>query len=93
MKDPIIDLIHVISNRKKNLPKGSYTAALFKAGLNKICKKVDEESKEVVGAAKHETKKRLIEESVDLIYHLLVLLAAKDIKWAEIQKEIKNRRK
>ena len=89
----LVELIQVISRRKSELPEDSYTASLFKGGLEKICSKVDEESKEVIKAAKHETKQRLIEESVDLIYHLLVLLAGKDVEWKDVLEEIRKRQK
>lgn len=87
------ELYEVILSRKKSLPKGSYTASLFQKGLNKICAKVKEESGEVIRAAKKESKKRLIEESVDLIYHLLVLLASKKIAFSKFLLEMRKRRK
>lgn len=87
------ELYEVILSRKKSLPKNSYTASLFQQGLNKICSKVKEESGEVIQAAKKESQKRLIEESVDLLYHLFVLLAAKRVRFSQIVREIKRRRK
>ncbi len=87
------DLFAVIEDRKKNSPKGSYTASLFKGGVNAIAAKVEEESLEVIKAAKKETKKRLIEETVDLIYHTFVLLVQKKITLGDIGKEIRKRRK
>lgn len=87
------ELYGVILSRKKSLPKNSYTASLFQQGLNKICSKVKEESGEVIQAAKKESQKRLIEESVDLLYHLFVLLAAKRVRFSQIVREIKRRRK
>ena len=86
-------LFATIASRKKNLPAGSYTASLFKAGLDKIALKVAEESLEVVHAAQKETEQRLTEESVDLIYHLFVLLAEKGVDIKDIEKEIKKRQK
>lgn len=91
-KDIIRELFRVIKERKQNRPANSYTTTLFNAGLKKINAKIKEESAEVVKAANHETKKRLIEESVDLIYHLFVLLAYKNIKLTEVEKEMKKRR-
>lgn len=85
-------LFAIIEDRKKKMPKNSYTASLFREGLGKICDKIEEESKEVIRAGKKETKKRLIEESVDLIYHLAVLLAQKGIPLSKIEKEILKRR-
>lgn len=80
----LIELFNLIMQRKKNMPEGSYTASLFKEGLQKICDKVEEESDEVIKAAKRETKERLIEESVDLVYHLFVLLVEKNISLKEV---------
>jgi phosphoribosyl-ATP pyrophosphohydrolase/phosphoribosyl-AMP cyclohydrolase len=85
------ELFATIEKRKAEMPKGSYTTSLFKAGLDKIALKVSEESLEVVQAATKETKKRLVEETVDLIYHLFVLLSFKGLNLEEINKEIKNR--
>jgi len=85
-------LYSLIEDRKLNMPKGSYTTSLFKEGLFKICSKLAEESGEVIKAATKESKRRLIEESVDLVYHLLVLLAEKNIKMNEIYQEIERRR-
>jgi len=75
------------------MPKGSYTASLFRAGLEKISLKVAEESLEVIQAANKQTKKRLIEETVDLFYHMFVLLVEKKIFLGEIGTEIKKRKK
>lgn len=80
----IVTLTKLISERKKKLPANSYTTSLFKAGLNKINKKIVEEATEVVMAATGETKKRLTEESADLIYHLLVLLAARGLSFPDV---------
>jgi len=87
------ELYNLIVKRKKELPKNSYSAFLFKKGLFKILEKVKEESEEVVQASKKETKKRLIEESCDLLYHLFVLLVQKNISLTEIIQELKRRRK
>lgn len=87
------ELYEVILKRKKLQPKGSYTASLFQRGLNKICAKVKEESDEVIRAAKTESKKRLVEESVDLLYHLFVLLASKKIAFSKFISEMLKRRK
>lgn len=91
-KDSIItELFQLINQRKENLPDESYTSYLFKEGLDKILKKVGEESSEVIIAAKNESKEELIYETVDLIYHLLVLLAEKNLKLEEIKEELENR--
>ncbi len=87
------ELYDLITARKKALPKNSYTTSLFNEGFAKILEKVEEESSEVLQAAKKETKKRLIEESSDLLYHLFVLLAQKDISLDDIIQELQRRKK
>lgn len=91
--DSIRDLFATIIDRKKKLPKNSYTTSLFKAGLDKISLKVAEESLEVVHAAQKQTQKRLIEETTDLLYHLFVLLAEKSVSLEQVESEIKKRNK
>lgn len=86
-------LFDLIRDRKKKRPKNSYTTSLFKKGLDEIVKKVGEESVEVIIAAKSETKKRLVEESADLLYHLLVLLAEKEVDLDEVVAELAQRYK
>ena len=73
------------------MPEGSYTAKLFSSGLDKISLKVSEEAMEVIHAAQKQTKERLIEETVDLLYHLFVLLAEKNVSLKEIDEEMKKR--
>ena len=91
--DLIRDLFSTIISRKQKLPKGSYTTSLFKAGLDKISLKVAEESLEVIHAAQKQTQKRLIEETADLLYHLFVLLAEKNVSLEQVESEIKKRSK
>lgn len=69
------DLIH---SRKKELPENSYTSQLFKSGINKIIQKVGEETIELLIETKDENNELLLNETADLIYHLLVLLSARD---------------
>ena len=87
------ELFDTISDRKVKLPQKSYTTTLFKAGLDKISLKVAEESLEVIHAAQKETKQRVIEETVDLLYHIFVLLAEKEIALEDVETEIKKRSK
>lgn len=89
----LAELYTVLTERKENMPKGSYTAALFTQGLDKICEKVAEESEEVIGAAKSESEQRVIEESVDVLYHLFVLLIQKGVQFSELLQEVRRRRK
>ena len=92
MTSTVLDqLWSVIQSRKQDLPQGSYTAELFRKGENEIVKKVGEEAVEVVVAAKGEGDDRVIYESADLVYHLLVLLAAKDLTWQDVESELARR--
>ena len=67
-------LYQLLQSRKKELPEGSYTTYLFQKGLDKILKKVGEESTEVIIAGKAEDKAETIYEIADLAYHVLVLM-------------------
>lgn len=87
----LLKLYRLIKERKKRMPKNSYTSSLFDAGLEKILAKIEEESKEVQCAARSEGKQRLIEESCDLLYHLFVLLNNENIDIVEIAEELDKR--
>ena len=92
MTSAVLDqLWSIIQARKQDLPQGSYTADLFRKGENEIVKKVGEEAVELVVAAKGEGDDRIVYESADLIYHLLVLLAAKDLTWQDVESELARR--
>jgi len=82
------ELFKIIEGRKKDLPSGSYTAKLMSAGENAILRKIGEESLEIIFASKDEGRQRLIEESADLIYHLFVLLASKNLSLQHIKDEL-----
>src|SRR5881296_2545711 len=85
------ELYAVIAQRKEQRPEGSYTTYLFNSGLDKILKKVGEEATETIIAAKN-TDGRLVSETADLIYHLLVLLVERGVTLDEIRRELKERR-
>lgn len=87
------DLYQVIMERKEKMPEGSYTARLLREGPDKILKKLSEESAELLLAAKGEDSHQVISEAADLLYHLVVLLASKDINWSAIEEELVRRRK
>ncbi|OGE19317.1 phosphoribosyl-ATP diphosphatase [Candidatus Daviesbacteria bacterium RIFCSPLOWO2_02_FULL_41_8] len=84
-------LYKIIEDRKKKIPPGSYVASLFKAGQDQIIQKVGEEAVEVVIAANKESRERIISETADLIFHLLVMLSLFKIKPSEILKELDRR--
>ena len=91
MNTVIQSLFDVIESRKQNPPTGSYTAALFSDGENEILKKIGEEAVEVIIAAKGQGDDRIISEMADLIYHSLVLLAARDLEWRAVEEELARR--
>ena len=79
------ELYEIIKNRKAQPKEGSYTNYLFDKGLDKILKKVGEEATEVVIASKNKDPQELIYETADVLYHLLVLLAEKNIPYEAIE--------
>lgn len=87
------ELYALIQSRQKQRPEGSYTTYLFDKGLDKILKKVGEESAETIIAAKNDDPKQLVAETADLLYHLLVMLAAREINLDEVRVELARRRK
>ncbi|PIQ08048.1 MAG: bifunctional phosphoribosyl-AMP cyclohydrolase/phosphoribosyl-ATP diphosphatase [Ignavibacteriales bacterium CG18_big_fil_WC_8_21_14_2_50_31_20] len=89
--DFLYELEKIISDRKNNPTDESYTASLFKKGINKIAQKVGEEATEVVIEAMDNNVELLKEETSDLIYHLLVLLAEKNISLNEISEVLRKR--
>jgi phosphoribosyl-AMP cyclohydrolase / phosphoribosyl-ATP pyrophosphohydrolase len=85
------DLYSLIAERKEKRPEGSYTTYLFNSGLDKILKKIAEESGEVIIAAKNKAVREIISELSDLFYHMLVLMVERDIKLGDVHKELKHR--
>jgi phosphoribosyl-ATP pyrophosphohydrolase len=93
--DEIIDeLFAVIEDRKHELPEDSYTASLFthEKGENAVLEKLGEETTELVLAAKDDDDAELAHESADIVYHLLVLLAMKDVPLSALREELASRR-
>lgn len=84
-------LNEIIAQRKAHPTPDSYTARLLADGTPHICQKVGEEAVEVVVAGLAQSDERLIEEMADLIYHSLVLLAARDIPWSAVETELARR--
>ena len=78
-------LMELLEGRKADKPEGSYTTYLFEKGLDKILKKVGEESTEVIIAAKAEDKKETIYEIADLAYHVLVLMVEAGISLEDVR--------
>jgi phosphoribosyl-ATP pyrophosphohydrolase/phosphoribosyl-AMP cyclohydrolase len=86
-------LDEVIHDRKSNPKEESYTSGLFREGLPKISQKVGEESTETIVAALGESDERVVCEAADLIYHTLVLLAARGLGLADVEAELSRRHK
>ena len=84
-------LVSLIEQRKIEKTEGSYTTYLFEKGLDKILKKVGEESTEVIIAAKADDKRDTVYEIADLTYHLLVLMIEMGISLEDIHKELASR--
>lgn len=84
-------LYETIKERKINPETGSYTSYLFDKGLEKILKKVGEESCEVVISAMKDNREEQINEACDLLYHLMVLLVQLEVPFDEIEAELRKR--
>lgn len=84
-------LQRIVADCRQNPETGSYTSFLFVRGVDRIGKKVGEEAVELVIASKNEEKTGVINEAADLLYHLMVLLNAKDVKLSEVCKELCKR--
>ncbi len=84
-------LYQLLQGRKRDLPEGSYTTYLFQKGLDKILKKVGEESTEVIIAGKANDRAETIYEIADLTYHVLVLMVQMGIDVEEIRQELAGR--
>ncbi len=84
-------LYELLEGRKKDMPEGSYTTYLFQKGIDKILKKVGEESTEVIIAGKADDKNETIYEIADLAYHVMVLMVQMGISVEDIKKELASR--
>ena len=84
-------LYELLEGRKKELPEGSYTTYLFQKGVDKILKKIGEESTEVIIAGKADDKKETVYEIADLAYHVMVLMIEMGISLEDIHKELASR--
>ncbi len=86
-------LQQIIKDRKNNPSEKSYTASLFKEGINKIAQKVGEEATEVIIEAKDNSPEKFKNESADLLFHFLVLLEAKNISLGDVIEVLEKRHK
>ncbi|MBP1901634.1 phosphoribosyl-ATP pyrophosphohydrolase [Halorubrum trapanicum] len=87
------ELFATIESRREELPEGSYTASLFthEKGENAVLEKIGEETTEAILAAKDDDREELTYESADLVYHLLVLFAMKDLDVDDLREELRDR--
>ncbi|MBI3241361.1 MAG: phosphoribosyl-ATP diphosphatase [Chloroflexi bacterium] len=81
----------IIQERKADPQPNSYTASLFAAGEDEIVKKVGEEAIEVILAVKGQGDERVLSETADLLYHLLVLLAQRGLTLEQVEAELEER--
>ena len=86
------EVIEEIKDRRKNPVEGSYTSYLFREGIDKVLKKVGEESSEVIIGAKNEDKEELTSELADLTYHTLVLMEIAGVELSDVKNELLKRR-
>lgn len=93
MSDTLQDLYQVVLDRRTDPQEGSYTCYLFDQGLDKICKKVGEESAETIIAAKNGVQEDTVGEISDLIYHIMVLMVQQDIPLETVLAELDRRSK
>ena len=87
----VYKLYELIKGRKINMTESSYTTYLFNSGIDKILKKIGEESSEVIIGAKNDSKEEIIYELADLFYHSLVLMVEKNITLNDIKDELSKR--
>ncbi len=85
------DVYDVILDRKAHPKEGSYTNYLFDKGIDKILKKVGEEATEIVIAAKNPNKEEIKYEISDFLYHVMVLMAERDVTWEDVTRELSQR--
>ena len=91
--DFLAHLEETIQNRKNNPSEKSYTSQLLARGINKVAQKVGEEAVELVIEAKDDSKELFLGEAADLMYHYIVLLAAKNYSFNDVVKVLKERHK
>jgi phosphoribosyl-ATP pyrophosphohydrolase len=92
MSDEINSLFLTLQDRKNHPQTSSYTNELLVTGEDEIVKKIGEEAIELILAAKGQGDQRLVEETADLLYHVLVLLVSRDLTWDDILAELAARR-
>jgi len=94
-KDILDEVYAVVRDRKAHPKVGSYVTSVYSdpKGLDKVLEKIGEEATEVIIAAKNGGEKEIVSESADLIFHLMIMLAARDIPLDRVREEFERRRK
>lgn len=87
----LTELQDFINKRHEEMPEGSYTTSLFQKGVNKMAQKVGEEAVETIIEATNGNDEKLVYESSDLLYHLIVLLTSKKLRIEDVAKELQIR--
>lgn len=93
MTDTLNNLFSKLQDRRSHPRPDSYTTRLLALGEDEIIKKIGEEAIEIIIAAKGQGNERLVEETADLIYHVLVLLVARGLRWEDVERELARRQK
>lgn len=91
-EDILSELQNVIEDRRANPKEGSYTNYLFDKGIDKMLKKVGEESAEIIIAAKNPSESDLVGEVADMMFHVSVVLAERGLGWGDVCAELERRR-
>jgi phosphoribosyl-ATP pyrophosphohydrolase/phosphoribosyl-AMP cyclohydrolase len=84
-------LYNLITERYEQRPDGSYTTYLFNSGLDKILKKIAEETGEVIIASKNQSSREIVSELADLFYHVMVLMVERGVKLSDVHAELERR--
>lgn len=91
-KNEILNKVYeTIEDRKENPREGSYTNYLFEKGIDKMLKKIGEESAEIIIASKNPDKREVVYEMADFLYHMMVVMVERDIQWEELYDELIRR--
>jgi len=85
------ELFNIIQDRRTRRPKDSYTVTLLDGGRDAILQKIGEEAVEVILAGKGQGNQRIVEETADLLYHSLVLLADAQLELGDVEAELRRR--
>lgn len=85
------DLMRVIESRRSEANSKSYTATLLAGGVEKIAAKVSEEAAELIESARSDGDSEVVHEAADLLYHVLVLLASRNLSILDVESELKRR--